>query len=104
MKELKDKILEKVVGGAATYEELKTMVHTCPFCLQHSASGGVGDTYEGRGTAWMYCKNCGRQFEVYTDENAVYENATDVYTKRGVSKDGKLIEPAYFPDVQALWI
>ena len=101
MKELNDKIMNEVTGGAATHQEVYDMVHTCPFCLGHNVGGGLADTKTM--TGWWYCRNCKHQYEVYLDENAVYENATDVYTKRGVDTDGKLIEPKDFPDVQALW-
>ena len=53
-------------------------------------------------TAWMFCKHCGRPYEIYANESAVYDNTADVYTKRGVGTDSKLIEEADFPDVQAM--
>ena len=101
MKELNDKTMNEVTGGAATHDEVFAMVKTCPFCLGHNVTAGLGDTKTM--TGWWSCRDCKHQYEVYLDENAVYENATDVYTKRSVDPDGNLMGKEFFPDVQALW-
>lgn len=103
MNEIRDNELEKVTGGAATRDELVAMVHTCPFCLSKRVTGGLIGEYNGAVTGWMCCPDCGRTFEVYCNETAVYENATDIYTKRWIDKGGKKIETTDFPDVQSLW-
>ena len=103
MNELNENELAKVAGGAVSYDDLKNTVHTCPFCLGHNVSGGVGDSYNGKKTGWMACYSCGYSYEVYFDADGDYKEATDIYTKRWIDKERKLHTQEGFPDVQALW-